>query len=153
MQTRPSVPGFPADPDYDHPAGEDFPIGDRHTIYEWAMALADLHPYTRRLAYLCWGCGSRNRQEEMAIKADWERLKPRMADPAPANPVRSPRRSPDWETQLLKAECVLGMRVRKAAVRHFLHQAWEIYSEFQTEIEAGRLRPLRQPRCIDRSDV
>jgi hypothetical protein len=152
LQTGLYVPGFPADPDFGHPAGEDFPIGDQHTVYEWSMALADLHPYTRRLAYLCWGSGLRNRQEE-AIKADWERLKPRIANPAPANPAPSPRRSPDWESLLLKEETILGMKARKAAVRNFSHQAWEIYCEFQTEIEAGRLRPLRQPRCIDRPDV
>jgi hypothetical protein len=153
LQTGLSVPGFPADPDFGHPAGEDFPIGDRHTVYEWAMALADLHPYTPRLAYLCWGSGLRNRQEEMAIKADWERLKPRTANPAPANLAPSPRRSPDWESSLLKAETVLGMKARKAAVKNFSHQAWEIYCEFQTEIEAGSLRPRRQPRCIDRPDL
>jgi len=47
MQTGFFVPGgseegFPTDPDY--------PITDRHTAYEWAMALADVHPYAHWVA-------------------------------------------------------------------------------------------------------
>jgi hypothetical protein len=45
------------------------------------------------------------------------------------------------------------MKARKAAVNYFSHKAWEIYCELRREIEAGRLRPLRRPPCIDRPDI